>query len=82
MLKVTVGTIELDLGVVRRGGEELVLTPNELEFLQILTGEPGRIFSRSELNSRVLGYHPRTTSRALDTTVQRLRKNRLSVAWQ
>ncbi len=61
-----VGDLHLDIvrRKVWRGDAVITLSPRELELLQVLMQEPGRVFSRTELSERVWqrdhGYDTRT----------------------
>jgi DNA-binding response OmpR family regulator len=52
----------------------LPLTPTEFRLLRTLSGEPGRVFSRDELLSRVWNYVPGGDTRLVDVHIGRLRK--------
>lgn len=52
----------------------LKLTPNEFALLKILLANPSRVFSRSELVSRVQGYDFEGYERTIDTHVKNLRR--------
>ena len=52
---------------------ELVLTPREFELLYFFARNPGRVFSRDELLSKVWGYDFRGETRTVDVHVRRLR---------
>ncbi len=52
----------------------LNLTPNEFELLKTMMSMPNRVFSRSELISRVQGYDFEGYDRTIDTHVKNLRK--------
>ncbi|MEO6463357.1 MAG: response regulator transcription factor [Candidatus Eisenbacteria bacterium] len=54
-------------------GRELTLTPREFELLYFLAKNPGRVFSRDELLSKVWGYDFRGETRTVDVHVRRLR---------
>jgi two-component system, OmpR family, response regulator BaeR len=54
--------------------EALELTPNEFKLLQALVSQPGRIFSRDELLSRVQGYDCDGYDRTIDSHIKNLRK--------
>ena len=54
-------------------GEELTLTPREFELLYFLAKNPGRVFSRDELLTKVWGYDYRGETRTVDVHVRRLR---------
>lgn len=51
------GTVEIDLGarLVRKGGEEVHLTPKEFGFLAELAKHPGRVVTHSQLLRTVWG---------------------------
>ena len=55
-------------------GQELDLTPNEFRLLQVLISQPGRVFSRDELLSRVQGYDCDGYDRTIDSHIKNLRK--------
>jgi phosphate regulon transcriptional regulator PhoB len=57
----------------RVGGVELTLTPREFELLYFLAKNPGRVFSRDELLTKVWGYDYRGETRTVDVHVRRLR---------
>ena len=57
----------------RVNGEELTLTPREFELLYFLAKNPGRVFSRDELLTKVWGYDYRGETRTVDVHVRRLR---------
>ena len=54
-------------------GRELTLTPREFELLYFFARNPGRVFSRDELLSKVWGYDFRGETRTVDVHVRRLR---------
>lgn len=55
-------------------GKELKLTPNEFGLLRLLMANPGRVFSRGELVSRVQGYDYEGYDRTVDTHIKNLRR--------
>jgi DNA-binding response OmpR family regulator len=57
-----------------RDHQVLPLTPTEFRLLRTLAGEPGKVFSRDELLSRVWNYAPGGDTRLVDVHVGRLRK--------
>ncbi len=73
---VRAGAIELDrlARKVRRGGRELRLGPVEFRLLDLLLGEPGRIFSRAEILAAVWGSESATDLRTIDAHVRHLRR--------
>lgn len=68
--------IEVDpvMRTVLVGTEPIEVTPREFELLVLLTGNPGRPFSREELLDRIWKDDYEVTDRTIDTHVQRLRK--------
>jgi DNA-binding response OmpR family regulator len=72
----TYGDITLDLrqhmAVVR--GKEVHLTPTEFRILAALANEPGRVFSRSQLVEKALGYDYEGMDRTVDVHVLNLRR--------
>jgi two-component system response regulator BaeR len=52
----------------------LNLTPSEFGLLKIMMSRPNRVFSRSELISRVQGYEFEGYDRTVDTHIKNLRK--------
>ena len=69
------GSIWVDLkdGVVERAGGSTTLTDKEAALLRYLSERPGQLVCRAQLNAEVWGYHPDSTSRAIDKTLARLR---------
>lgn len=55
-------------------GQEIQLTPTEFEILAALAGQPGRIFSRSQLLIAARGVSFESYERAIDSHVRNLRK--------
>ncbi len=74
MLKV--GDLHLDVNRRRvwRGETQITLSPRELELLQVLMQEPGRIFSRTELSERVWQRDHAYDTRTVEIFIVRLRK--------
>jgi two-component system response regulator BaeR len=71
-----VGSISLDdrTHQVMIDKKVLNLTPNEFGLLKIMMSRPNRVFSRSELISRVQGYEFEGYDRTIDTHIKNLRK--------
>ncbi|QWW20306.1 response regulator transcription factor [Schaalia sp. 19OD2882] len=71
----TIGEIVVDVPghVVRRGGEEIALTPLEFDLLVALGRAPWKVFSREELLEKVWGYRHAADTRLVNVHVQRLR---------
>ncbi|MEL6346353.1 MAG: winged helix-turn-helix domain-containing protein [Myxococcota bacterium] len=65
--------IDLQQGVVFRGGLQETMTPREAELLRYLVAHPHTDLDRHRIQSELWGYHPTSRSRALDTVVKRLR---------
>ena len=59
---------------VRVQGEVVELTPTEFRLLEVLAGEPGRVYTRLELLDRVFGYDFEGFERTVDVHVKNLRK--------
>ena len=70
------GTVEIDLDARRasREGEDLGLTPAELNVLVFLAERPGRAVSRLTLVERALPEEGGATERTVDSHVSRLRR--------
>ncbi len=70
------GPISLDAETrqVKIDNHILNLTPNEFSLLKVMIAHPNRVFSRSELISRVQGYDFEGYDRTIDTHVKNLRK--------
>jgi two-component system alkaline phosphatase synthesis response regulator PhoP len=54
-------------------GEPVELTPSEFDLLAILMAQPGRVFSRSELLTRMQGTLYEGYERTIDVHVRNLR---------
>ena len=53
---------------------EIKLTPNEYDLLVTLTAHPGRVFTREELVTLVLGHDYEGYNRTIDTHIKTIRK--------
>ena len=60
--------------VVTCDGQGVSLTPQEFDFLYVLMSNPGVVFERDELLSRVWSDDVNVTDRGVDTLVKRLRR--------
>ena len=71
-----VADLQLDLRTrrVTRAGAAIALSPRELDVLQVLMEEPGRIFSRSELCQRVWHRDHEYDTRTVEIFIARLRR--------
>ena len=58
---------------VTLGGRRVILTFKEYELLRLLASNPGRVFNRQELLSRVWGYDYFGGTRTVDVHIRRLR---------
>jgi two-component system response regulator BaeR len=54
--------------------KDLHLTPNEFELLKVLMSQPERVFSRSDLVSKIQGYDFDGYDRTIDSHIKNLRK--------
>jgi DNA-binding response OmpR family regulator len=72
---ISIGEISInrDLSVVSRAGEELALTKTEYLLLCEFADHPGMVLSRDQLLERVWGYEYLGDSRLVDAHVRRLR---------
>ena len=59
---------------VTRSGQVITLSPREIDVLQVLMQEPGRVFSRTELCERVWQREHEYEMRTVDILIGRLRK--------
>jgi DNA-binding response OmpR family regulator len=73
---VHMGTITLDPASrrVRRGEDEIHLTPTEFDLLVYLSQRRGRVFTREHLLGEVWGYHDGGGARTVDSHVRALRR--------
>lgn len=66
-------TIDLNSYTVTLRGEKVICTPKEIEILYMLASNPGQVFTRDTLLSRVWGYDFAGETRTVDTHIKRLR---------
>ena len=66
--------LDMDSRLVTVKGVEVHLTSSEFELLKILMDQPGHVFSRGDLVSRVQGYEYEGYDRTIDSHVKNLRK--------
>jgi DNA-binding response OmpR family regulator len=59
---------------VRRGEDEIHLTPTEFDLLVYLSQRRGRVFTREHLLGEVWGYHDGGGARTVDSHVRALRR--------
>lgn len=55
-------------------GQVLELTPSEFGLLKVMMAQPDRVFSRTELIDKVLGYRFEGYDRTIDSHIKNLRK--------
>jgi DNA-binding response OmpR family regulator len=65
-------TLIADRFAVLVAGREIVLTPAQFRLLTVLVTEPDRVFTRSELVTRV--YHGSVDERTIDVHIKDLRR--------
>jgi DNA-binding response OmpR family regulator len=70
------GDISLDLEqcTVHLNGGEVRITPSEFRILAVLVREPGRVFSRTQLVEKALGYNYEGMDRTVDVHILNLRR--------
>ena len=69
-------TIDLKSYTVTLRGEPVICTPKEIEILYMLASNPGQVFTREQLLSRVWGYDFAGETRTVDTHIKRIRAKR------
>ena len=65
--------IDLKSYTVTLRGEPVICTPKEIEILYMLASNPGQVFTREQLLSRVWGYDFAGETRTVDTHIKRIR---------
>jgi DNA-binding response OmpR family regulator len=72
----TVGALEVDTGrfEVRVNGRTIELTAKEFGILEVLAGEPGRVFTRAQIIDRAFGFDHYVLERTVDAHVMNLRR--------
>ena len=73
--RLTIGELSIDVAghAVRRGEEQIPLTPLEFDLLVALARRPWQVFSREVLLQQVWGYRHAGDTRLVNVHVQRLR---------
>jgi DNA-binding response OmpR family regulator len=66
--------IDDGMGIVKKAGRTVAVTPSEFRLLRLLAGNPGRVFSREELIARALGDDFGGYDRTIDAHVKNLRQ--------
>lgn len=72
--------LERDRLIVRSGQAEVSLTLVEFELLEILYKQPGRIFGRDQLMSKVYSDNRIVSDRTIDSHIKKLRKKLADIA--
>ena len=72
--------LERDRLIVRSGQAEVSLTLVEFELLEILYKQPGRIFGRDQLMSKVYSDNRIVSDRTIDSHIKKLRKKLSDIA--
>jgi DNA-binding response OmpR family regulator len=67
-------SLDLERCTIYLNGEEVRMTPTEFRILAALAREPGRVFSRSQLVEKALGYDYDGMERTVDVYVLKLRR--------
>jgi DNA-binding response OmpR family regulator len=72
----TVGDLEVDTGrfEVRVAGRPITLTAKEFGILEVLAGEPGRVFTRAQIIDKAFGFDHYVLERTVDAHVMNLRR--------
>ena len=65
--------IDLKSYSVTLKGENIICTPKEIEILHLLASNPGQVFTREQLLSKVWGYDFAGETRTVDTHIKRIR---------
>jgi two-component system, OmpR family, alkaline phosphatase synthesis response regulator PhoP len=75
-LHVHTGDLKLDRDkyILYKKGEEIFLPRKEFELLSLLSSVPEKVFSRSEILSKVWGYEYETSNRTIDVHIRKLRE--------
>jgi len=74
--KLVAGPVTIDIAghCATIHGVDLQLTPNEFGLLKVLMARPGRVYTRSDLVSRIQGYDYEGYDRTIDSHIKNLRK--------
>jgi len=65
--------IDIKSYAITMRGEPIICTPKEIEILFMLASNPGQVFTRDQLLSRVWGYDFAGETRTVDTHIKRIR---------
>jgi two-component system alkaline phosphatase synthesis response regulator PhoP len=74
--KLSVGDIEIDREryLVLKAGKEITLPRKEFELMNLLASNPGRVFKREEILSKVWGNDTIVGDRTIDVHIRKLRE--------
>ena len=72
--RIGTATVDVTRRALLRDGEEIALTPKELDLLLALARKPDRIVTRQELLREVWGYAGDVSSRTVDVHIAELRR--------
>lgn len=59
---------------VRKDGKTVMITPTEFKIILLLTGSPGRVFTRGEIVESALGYQFEGYERSIDAHIKNIRQ--------
>lgn len=65
--------VDLKSYTVLLRGEPVICTPKEIEIIHLLASNPGQVFTREQLLSKVWGYDFAGETRTVDTHIKRIR---------
>lgn len=76
MVSLQFGNLEIqpERYLVKVSGEPVACTPREVELLHLMVSNPGRVFEREQILSRIWGYDFFGDTRTVDTHIKRLRQ--------
>ena len=79
----SIGALSVDRRAhrVTLDGVEIALTPKEYDLVALLAGDPGRVFTRSEIFDEVWDPHWYGPTKTLDVHVASLRRKLGDPAW-
>jgi DNA-binding response OmpR family regulator len=70
--------INLDNYQIRLNGEVVPCTPKEVEILHLLASNPGQVFDRDQILTKIWGYDYIGDTRTVDTHIKRIRHKLLT----
>lgn len=59
---------------IRKNGQIVMITPTEFKIIMLLTGSPGRVFTRGEIVESALGYQFEGYERSIDAHIKNIRQ--------